>query len=235
MTARRSRSISGRMPAIARWLPLVLMGQLLLLLCCMAGGAAGGATVCALYPAVDALKPAASHAQLMAEHGPDEVQQAARAFNAMQLRIQDHLKARAQILAAISHDLQTPITRMKLRVEMAEQPELRDKLLSDLDNMSRPVREGIAYARSSEVLEEKRQSVSLNALLDSVVCDYQDVGKAVNFVPCTGHDTFAVRPQAPGSWRAGSDHPAAMCLMYRPPTHNPTKRRFRQPEHMRWM
>ncbi len=186
-----------RMPAIARWLPLVLMGQLQLLLCC-----AWLAVRQVVRPfvrftqAVDALKPAASHAQLMAENGPDEVQQAARAFNAMQLRIQDHLKARAQILAAISHDLQTPITRMKLRVEMAEQPELRDKLLSDLDNMSRLVREGIAYARSSEVLEEKRQSVSLNALLDSVVCDYQDVGKAVNFVPCTGHDTFAVRPQA---------------------------------------
>jgi Signal transduction histidine kinase len=189
-----------RMPAIARWLPLVLMGQLLLLLCC-----AWLAVRQVVRPfvrftqAVDALKPAASHAQLMAENGPDEVQQAARAFNAMQLRIQDHLKARAQILAAISHDLQTPITRMKLRVEMAEQPELRDKLLSDLDNMSRLVREGIAYARSSEVLEEKRQSVSLNALLDSVVCDYQDVGKAVNFVPCTGHDTFAVRPQALGA------------------------------------
>ncbi|ORM73187.1 two-component sensor histidine kinase, partial [Pantoea wallisii] len=186
-----------RMPAIARWLPLVLIGQLLLLLCC-----AWLAVRQVVRPfmrftqAVDALKPAASNAQLMAENGPDEVQQAARAFNAMQLRIQEHLKARAQILAAISHDLQTPITRMKLRVEMAEQPELRDKLLSDLDNMSRLVREGIAYARSSEVLEEKRQSVSLNALLDSVVCDYQDVGKAVNFVPCTGHDTFAVRPQA---------------------------------------
>ncbi|MCT9872221.1 HAMP domain-containing protein, partial [Paenarthrobacter aurescens] len=83
------------MPAIARWLPLVLMGQLLLLLCC-----AWLAVRQVVRPfvrftqAVDALKPAASHAQLMAENGPDEVQQAARAFNAMQLRIQDHLKAR---------------------------------------------------------------------------------------------------------------------------------------------
>jgi signal transduction histidine kinase len=46
----------------------------------------------------------------------------------MQARIQSYLRERAQILASISHDLQTPITRMKLRVEMAEQPELRDKL-----------------------------------------------------------------------------------------------------------
>ena len=185
-----------RMPAIARWLPLVLTGQLLLLLFC-----AWLAVRQVVRPfmrftqAVNALEPAAS-TQMMAEKGPAEVQQAARAFNAMQTRIQDHLKERAQILAAISHDLQTPITRMKLRVEMAEQPELRDKLLSDLDTMSQLVREGIAYARSSDVREEKRQKVSLNAFLDSVACDYQDVGKAVTFVPCDGEDTFAVRPQA---------------------------------------
>lgn len=185
-----------RMPAIARWLPLVLTGQLLLLLFC-----AWLAVRQVVRPfmrftqAVNALKPAAS-TQMMAEKGPAEVQQAARAFNAMQTRIQDHLKERAQILAAISHDLQTPITRMKLRVEMAEQPELRDKLLSDLDTMSQLVREGIAYARSSDVQEEKSQKVSLNAFLDSVACDYQDVGKAVTFVPCDGEDTFAVRPQA---------------------------------------
>lgn len=185
-----------RMPAIARWLPLVLTGQLLLLLFC-----AWLAVRQVVRPfmrftqAVDALKPAAS-TQMMAENGPAEVQQVARAFNAMQTRIQDHLKARAQILAAISHDLQTPITRMKLRVEMAELPELRDKLLSDLDNMSQLVREGIAYARSSDVQQEQRRNVSLNAFLDSIACDYQDIGKAVMFVPCSGQDTFSVRPQA---------------------------------------
>lgn len=186
-----------RMPAIARWLPLVLAAQLLLLL-----GCAWLAVRQVVRPfmrftrAVDALKPAAASAQIMPETGPEEVQQAARAFNAMQTRIQDHLRERAQILAAISHDLQTPITRMKLRVEMADQPELRDKLLGDLDNMSRLVREGIAYARSAQVPQEERQSVSLNAFLDSVACDYQDVGKAVTFVPCNGRDIFAVRPQA---------------------------------------
>lgn len=76
----------------------------------------------------------------MTEKGPVEVRQAAQAFNEMQSRIQTYLRERAQILASISHDLQTPITRMKLRVEMADQPELHDKLLSDTDNMSRTVR-----------------------------------------------------------------------------------------------
>lgn len=67
----------------------------------------------------------------MTEKGPVEVRRAAHAFNEMQSRIQTYLRERAQILASISHDLQTPITRMKLRIEMADQPELRDKLLSD--------------------------------------------------------------------------------------------------------
>ncbi|WP_058913262.1 ATP-binding protein [Entomohabitans teleogrylli] len=186
-----------RMPAIARWLPVVLIGQLLLLLCC-----AWLAVRQVVRPfirfteAVEALEPTSGATLTLPESGPKEVQQAARAFNAMQMRIQAYLKERAQILAAISHDLQTPITRMKLRLEMSEQPELRDKLLADLDNMSRLVREGIAFARSAQVLEEKRQTVSLNAFFDSIACDYQDIGKAVSFLPCHGDDRFAVRPQA---------------------------------------
>ncbi|MCZ7166802.1 histidine kinase dimerization/phospho-acceptor domain-containing protein, partial [Salmonella enterica] len=92
-----------------------------------------------------------------------------------------YLKERAQILAAISHDLQTPITRMKLRAEMADQPELRDKLLLDLEEMTHLVREGIAYARASENLEEKLSRIDLNAFIDSLVCDYLDVGKNVTF------------------------------------------------------
>ncbi|MEG3129960.1 ATP-binding protein [Pantoea cypripedii] len=184
-----------RMPAIARWLPVVLFAQLLLLAFC-----AWIAVRQVVRPfmrfteAVEGLKP--TRASIMPESGPAEVQQAARAFNAMQLRIQDHLKERAQILAAISHDLQTPITRMKLRVEMSEQPELRDKLLGDLDNMSRLVREGIDYARSAQIPDETPQRVSLNAFLDSIACDYQDVGKAVTFLPCSGKDNFNVRQQA---------------------------------------
>lgn len=77
--------------------------------------------------------------------------------------------------------LQTPITRMKLRVEMADQPELRDKLLNDLDNMTRLVREGIAYARSSESLEETSLKLELNARVNSIACDYQDIGKTCSF------------------------------------------------------
>ncbi|TPV69110.1 two-component sensor histidine kinase, partial [Klebsiella pneumoniae] len=174
-----------KLPAIARWLPVVLIAQFVLLL------------ACAWYAVRQVLLPISrfTHA-VMAEQGPEEVRRAARAFNAMQARIHDHLQERARILAAISHDLQTPITRMKLRVEMADQPELRDKLLQDLDNMTRLVREGIAFARTSQPLEEARQRLNLDAFLDTIVCDYADVGRPVQFCPEETAGVVWVPPQA---------------------------------------
>lgn len=186
-----------RLPAIARWLPAVLIVQFLLLLAC-----AWYAVRQVVRPmtrftrAIDDLQPANSAPGMMAEQGPVEVQHAARAFNAMQTRIRDHLQERARILAAISHDLQTPITRMKLRLEMTDAPELRDKLLQDLDNMSRLVREGIAFARSAQPLEEKRQRLDLNAFLDSIALDYADVGRPVAFIPAEEGRVVLTQPQA---------------------------------------
>ncbi|MDD9586396.1 histidine kinase dimerization/phospho-acceptor domain-containing protein, partial [Klebsiella variicola] len=186
-----------KLPAIARWLPVVLIAQFVLLLAC-----AWYAVRQVLLPitrftrAVDALEPASDTAGTMAEQGPEEVRRAARAFNAMQARIHDHLQERARILAAISHDLQTPITRMKLRVEMADQPELRDKLLQDLDNMTRLVREGIAFARTSQPLAEARQRLNLDAFLDTIVCDYADVGRPVRFCPEESAGVVWIPPQA---------------------------------------
>ena len=186
-----------KLPAIARWLPVVLIAQFVLLLAC-----AWYAVRQVLLPitrftrAVDALEPASDTAGTMAEQGPEEVRRAARAFNAMQARIHDHLQERARILAAISHDLQTPITRMKLRVEMADQPELRDKLLQDLDNMTRLVREGIAFARTSQPLAEARQRLNLDAFLDTIVCDYADVGRPVRFCPEETAGVVSIPPQA---------------------------------------
>ncbi|EML9490572.1 histidine kinase [Enterobacter ludwigii] len=187
--------LTPRMPPVASWLPVVLVLQLLLLAAC-----AWIAVRQVIRPfsqftrAVDALDPAANTP--MTEKGPVEVQRAAHAFNAMQARIQSYLRERAQILASISHDLQTPITRMKLRVEMADQPELRDKLLNDLDNMTRLVREGIAYARSSESLEETSVKLELNAWVNSIACDYQDIGKNVQFQANDARLPIVTRPQA---------------------------------------
>lgn len=189
--------LTPRMPPIESWLPVVIAIQLVLLALC-----AWFAVRQVVLPltrftrAVEALEPASANPTAMQESGPVEVEHAAKAFNAMQARIQGHLKERTQILASISHDLQTPITRMKLRLEMSDEPELRDKLMQDLDNMTHLVREGIAYARSSESLEETPQRIELRAFVDSIVCDYQDVGKAVTFAAPPSPHPLPTRPQA---------------------------------------
>lgn len=94
----------------------------------------------------------------LAEDGPREVQRAAVAFNHMQQRIQTHLQERMQILAAVSHDLQTPITRLRLRADLLDDTTLRDKLHADLAEMQSLVEEGIAYARSSQAVREPRSA-----------------------------------------------------------------------------
>ena len=111
------------------------------------------------------------------ESGPSEVVRAAAAFNAMQRRITEHLDERTHILASISHDLQTPITRMRLRADLMDSGPLRDKLHGDLNAMQVLVEEGIAYARSAHSVNEAPCRVDIDALLDSLVCDYVDDGR----------------------------------------------------------
>lgn len=121
-------------------------------------------------------------ARPLAETGPVEVARAARAFNTMRQRIAEHLAERLRILAAVSHDLQTPITRMRLRVEMLEAGPARDKLQHDLTDLQALVEEGVAYARSAQANGEPARATDLNALLDGLVCDYVDAGHTVRLM-----------------------------------------------------
>ena len=73
---------------------------------------------------------------------------------------------------------------------------LRDKLMQDLESMTRLVREGIAYARSAEPLLEPTHRLDLNAFLDTLVCDYTDTGQAVTFLPAPTILPLETRPQA---------------------------------------
>ncbi|OBU66705.1 sensor histidine kinase [Stenotrophomonas maltophilia] len=164
---------------LARWLPAVLLVQLALLLVC-----AWLAVRLALRP-LQQLSHAVEHLQpgkdgpALPEDGPAEVGGAAAALNALQARIRGHVSERLQILAAISHDLQTPITRMKLRVETLPEDSTQQRLLADLDHLGQLVREGVAYARSSHVASGAPVSMDLGAFLASVVGDYEDMGKPV--------------------------------------------------------
>jgi signal transduction histidine kinase len=168
-----------RVMPLAAWLPYVLIAQLLLLILCT-----GLAVRLAIRPllrlanAAEALDPGKT-ADRLEETGPKEVAYAATAFNAMRERIAHYLEERVQILAAISHDLQTPITRMKLRAEMAADSPEKDKLISDLSEIERLVREGVTYAKTAHSNAEKPARIDVGSFVESIVFDYQDTGKAV--------------------------------------------------------
>jgi signal transduction histidine kinase len=119
-------------------------------------------------------------APALKETGPAEVARAARAFNAMQRRMAAYMDERVEILAAISHDLQTPMTRMRLRTELMDDSPERDKLQQDLAAMQSLIKQGMTYARTLHGGTEAPQKMDLDALVGALVADYQDTGQPVH-------------------------------------------------------
>ena len=109
------------------------------------------------------------------ERGPGEVRRAARAFNAMQQRIQQFIRERTHLLAAISHDLKTPITRLRLRTEMLDDEQLKTKFDADLIEMEVMIDETLEFMRGI-ANQEATRPVSIGALLESLHADAQDRG-----------------------------------------------------------
>jgi len=130
----------------------------------------------------------------LALSGASEIRQASAAFNAMQARIRQYIFQRTQMLAAITHDLQTPLTRMRLRLEKVGDRELQERLVGDLSAMQEMVREGLDLARSMDTTETM-QALDLDSLLDSVASDATDGGQQVAL---HGHAGMALlgRPMA---------------------------------------
>ena len=117
----------------------------------------------------------------LAEDGPEEVRAAARAFNQMQIRIRSFVEDRLRMLAAISHDLRGPITRLKLRIEQLDMdPGAQAKMMSDLDEMAQMVDSSLAFARD-EATDEATQPVDLAALLETLCDDASDAGRSAMF------------------------------------------------------
>lgn len=111
--------------------------------------------------------------------GPTEVRRAAEAFNFMQHRLRQLVVERGRALAAVSHDLRTPLTRMRLRAEMVDDPKLQDKLNADIDAMQGMVNSVLAYLRGLEDAEPI-QPINMEALLSSIVEDEQALGRQVD-------------------------------------------------------
>ncbi|HEY4352923.1 MAG TPA: HAMP domain-containing sensor histidine kinase [Paraburkholderia sp.] len=164
---------------LSYWLLVVLAVELVVIAVC-AWFALSLATrpLNQLASAADTLGPDMTTTRLP-ENGPAEVARAAKAFNAMQERIRQYMKERIQILAAISHDLQTPITRMRIRTDLLDDEAERIKFQQDLAEMETLVREGVAYGRTLHGAAEVPRRIDPDALLESLVSDYEDAGAKV--------------------------------------------------------
>jgi two-component system, OmpR family, sensor kinase len=109
------------------------------------------------------------------EEGPREVRALATAFNDMQRRITRLIDDRTHALAAVSHDLKTPITRLRFRTEEVEDKGLRAAVASDLDEMERMIDQTLSYLQE-ERADEEVKPVDLVAILETVTDDLTDAG-----------------------------------------------------------
>lgn len=112
------------------------------------------------------------------ESGPTEMRRAAQAFNHMQVRIKRLIDERARALAAVSHDLRTPLTRLRLRAELVDDESLRDQMAADLDSMAAMIDATLDYLRGLQENEPFRP-IDINALLQSLAEDAQVIGRQV--------------------------------------------------------
>lgn len=130
-----------------------------------------------LAQAADAFGQNINHPPLN-ETGPQEIRQAAHAFNVMQQRLQHATQEKNHMFAAISHDLKTPITRLRLRAEMLDDDELRQRFEHDLKEMELMVTQALDFMKGLDT-EQQKQPIDIMALLESLQTDYADAGKTI--------------------------------------------------------
>ncbi len=116
------------------------------------------------------------------ETGPAEARDATRALNLMQQRIRTQLAQQSRFLAAVSHDLRTPLTRMSLRIERIEDNDVRYRLRQDLAEMNGLIDATLYYLRERDDAAGPRQRVDVQALLQAIVDDAEEMGQDVRLV-----------------------------------------------------
>ncbi|WP_220359373.1 ATP-binding protein [Alkalilimnicola ehrlichii] len=117
-------------------------------------------------------------AQPVTEAGPREIRTTAKAFNRMQARIRQQVEERERLFSAISHDLKTPITRLRLRAEMLEDAEQRTRFIASLDELDLLVRGALASVKGMD-LHENPEWIEPGALLHQLAEDLAEQGGEV--------------------------------------------------------
>jgi protein-histidine pros-kinase len=129
------------------------------------------------------------------EQGPKECVEATRVFNHMQLRIREQLAQRDQFVAAVSHDLRTPLTRLALRAQGLRSVQERERFGQDITEMDDMIRSTLDYLRGAADAEE-RVLLDMDSLVRSIAHDCQDCGQDVQLLPCVSVTPMRVQPSA---------------------------------------
>lgn len=114
------------------------------------------------------------------ETGPTELRIAAEALNRMRERVKTMIAQRTEMLAAISHDLRTPITRLRLRAEFVEPAEIKEQILRDLDNINAMIHSALSFIRDG-VEAQRNVLLDLGAMLQTICDEFSDMGHRVLF------------------------------------------------------
>ncbi len=130
----------------------------------------------------------------LAEDGPIDLRRAIRSFNAMQRQVAGEMARRTSTLAAISHDVRTPLTALRVKAEMVDDPDVRASLIASIERMERITASALEYLKG-ESRGEPLRAVDLSALLESECAEFEELGHDVSFVGEHGVQSIC-RPEA---------------------------------------
>lgn len=113
-------------------------------------------------------------------YGPKDLVPTIEAFNKMQVDISDFIQERTRLIAAISHDLRTPLTSLRLRLEFAEESNDKEQMLNSISIMEKMLKATMSFARNDSDIEE-RQQTNIDSLLQTIVDEYSDRSVTVKY------------------------------------------------------